>query len=106
MTSGLGAGVNSNELIDSLGRVRTQEYLDEEITFTHRPAITQRLVARNHAPRLFLHSPGIKVLTDRCRDWEGPTYPPQGANEIFAGVICRLNVPESNIGQRHLSGLR
>ena len=106
MTSGLGAGVNSNELIDSLGRVRTQEDLDEEITFTHRPAITQRLVARTHAPRLFLHSPGIKDLTDRCRDWEGPTYPPQGANEIFAGVICRLNVPESNIGQRHLSGLR
>ena len=45
-------------------------------------------------------SPGIKELIDRCREWEGPLYPPPGANETFAGVICRLKVRRSPIAGR------
>ena len=85
---------------DSLGRVRTQEDLEEEITFTQVPVINQRIVPRVLTPRLFLKSSGIEDLITRCRVWEGPLYPPPGTNENFAGVICRLIVRPSLIAGR------
>ena len=94
------SNVHPDVPIDSLGRVRTQEDLEEEITFTQVPVITQRTVPRVSASRLSLTSPGIEDLITSCRVWEGPVYPPPGTNENFAGVICRLRVSPSPIAGR------
>ena len=95
--SGFSEDMSSPILRDSLGRIRTQEDLDEEITFTQRPTISQRVVPMVSATRLYMGSPGIEELINRCRDWDGPLYPPPGANETFAGVLCRLKVAPSTI---------
>ena len=85
---------------DSLGRVREQEDMEEEMIISHNPIVVQRIVPSVNLPRLFRHSTGIKELEERCKMWEGPIYPPPMANETFAGVICRLKVGPSEISGR------
>ena len=90
-------GVSHVTLDPDFGPVPAAPIQSRSHTLPQVPVSSQRNVPRVLAPRLFRESPGIGHMIIRCRDWEGPLYPPPGTNENFAGVICRLKVRASPI---------